>query len=129
MTHKIENNINTLRFETERTILRPWEESDAEECFKYSKDPLVGPICGWPVHKDIEQSKKVIKDILSNPETYAIVWKETGLPIGSIGLHFDSDLAKRMMRVNWDIGWGFRIGGGGLFRRRQESCFDMRLRI
>ena len=80
--------------ETERILLRPWEESDAEECFKYSKDPLVGPVCGWPVHKDVEQSRQVIKDILSGPETYAIVWKETGLPIGSIGLHFDSDLAK-----------------------------------
>lgn len=81
-------------FETERTILRPWEESDAEECFKYAKDPLVGPICGWPVHTSIEQSRQVIKGILSGPETYAIVWKETGLPIGSIGLHFNCDLAK-----------------------------------
>ena len=27
--------------ETKRLILRPWEESDAEECYKYAKDPLV----------------------------------------------------------------------------------------
>jgi len=25
--------------ETERLILRPWEETDAEECYKYAKDP------------------------------------------------------------------------------------------
>lgn len=37
-------------FETERLILRPWEEADAEELYKYAKDPLVGPVAGWPVH-------------------------------------------------------------------------------
>ena len=32
--------------ETKRLLLRPWEEADAEECYKYAKDPLVGPSCG-----------------------------------------------------------------------------------
>ena len=35
---------------TERLILRPWKESDAESLYEYAKDPLVGPIAGWPVH-------------------------------------------------------------------------------
>ena len=79
--------------ETERLILRPWEESDAGECYKYAKDPRVGPAAGWPVHTDIENSRQIIRDILSAPETYAIVLKETGLPVGSIGLH-RNDLAE-----------------------------------
>ena len=72
--------------ETERLLLRPWEEADAEECYRYAKDPLVGPIAGWPVHTGVENSRQIIRDVLSAPETYAIVLKETGLPIGSIGL-------------------------------------------
>ena len=32
--------------ETEKLILRPWEETDAEECYKYAKDPRVGPRVG-----------------------------------------------------------------------------------
>lgn len=80
--------------ETERLILRPWTEDDAEECFKYAADPLVGPACGWPPHKTVEESGEVIRDILMVPETYAIVLKETGLPIGSISFHFHSFLAK-----------------------------------
>ena len=79
--------------ETKRLILRPWEETDAEECYKYAKDPQVGPAAGWPVHTSVENSRQVIKRILAVPETYAIVLKETGLPIGSIGLHHN-DLAK-----------------------------------
>ena len=36
--------------ETERLILRPWMESDAESLYQYAKDPAVGPIAGWPPH-------------------------------------------------------------------------------
>ena len=80
---------------TDRLILRPWEEEDAEECYKYAKDPRVGPAAGWPVHTDIENTRQVIREILMVPETYAIVLKETGLPVGSISLHFHSDLAQK----------------------------------
>ena len=81
--------------ETGRLILRPWDEADAEECYRYAKDPRVGPAAGWPAHTDVENTKRVIRDILAVPETYAIVWRETGLPIGSIGLRFHSDLAEK----------------------------------
>ena len=81
-------------FETDRLILRPWHETDADECYKYAKDPRVGPIAGWPVHTSVEYSRQIIREVLSAPETYAIVLKETGLPIGSIGLHHD-DLATK----------------------------------
>lgn len=71
---------------TERLILRPWKEADAEELYKYAKDPRVGPIAGWPVHTDIENSRQIIKEVLSDDETYAVVLKDTGMPIGSIGI-------------------------------------------
>ena len=32
--------------ETERILLRYWEESDAESLFKYASDPDVGPRAG-----------------------------------------------------------------------------------
>lgn len=32
--------------ETERLILRPWKENDAESLYLYAKDDRVGPICG-----------------------------------------------------------------------------------
>ena len=78
--------------ETERLILRPWSEEDAAECYRYAKDPDIGPAAGWPVHTSVENSREIIRNVLSKPETYAIVLKETGLPVGSIGLH-RNDLA------------------------------------
>lgn len=72
--------------ETERIILRPWQESDAEDLYKYASHPDIGPIAGWPVHTSVENSREIIKGVLSAPETYAVVLKETGQPVGSIGL-------------------------------------------
>ena len=75
-----------MLFETERLILRPWEESDAEDLYQYASDPAVGPIAGWPVHTSVENSREIIRGVLSAPETYAVVPKETGHPAGSVGL-------------------------------------------
>ena len=83
-----------MTFETERLILRPWEESDAADLYEYAKDPRVGPAAGWPVHTSVENSRDIIRNVLSAPHTYAMVLKETGRPVGSIGLKFreNSDL-------------------------------------
>lgn len=72
--------------ETKRLMLRPWEETDAEDLYKYASHPDVGPIAGWAVHTSVENSLEIIRGVLSAPETYAVVLKETGHPVGSIGL-------------------------------------------
>ena len=71
--------------ETERLILRSWQESDAETLYTYASDPAVGPPAGWPPHTSAENSREIIKAVLSKPETYAICLKD-GTPIGSVGL-------------------------------------------
>lgn len=73
--------------ETDRLILRPWREYDAPELYKYAKDPDVGIPAGWEPHTSAEHSREVIRDVLSATETYAVCLKETGTPIGSVGLH------------------------------------------
>ncbi len=99
--------------ETERLILRPWKEADAEECYKYAKDPRVGPMAGWPIHTSVENSRQVIRDILMVPETYAIVLKETRLPVGSIGLHHN-DIAKAEDEIELGYWLGVPYWGRGL---------------
>ena len=78
-----------MKFETNRLILRPWQESDAEALFKYAKHPDVGPIAGWPAHTSVENSREIIKIVLSALHTFAVVLKETGEPVDSIGLKLD----------------------------------------
>ena len=76
-----------MTLQTDRLILRPWHEDDAAELYRYAKDPEVGPAAGWPVHTSEENSREIIRAVLSAPETYAVCLKESGKAIGSIGLH------------------------------------------
>lgn len=71
--------------ETDRIILRPWRESDADTLFKWASDPEVGPKAGWPPHGSVEESLEVIRTIFSAEGMWAVEWKETGEPIGSVG--------------------------------------------
>ena len=80
--------------ETKRLILRPWCEDDAEELYKYASDPEVGPPAGWPPHTSVENSREIIRTVLSKPETYAVCLKEDGKPVGSISFH-RKDLAEK----------------------------------
>ena len=73
-------------FETTRLILRPWKESDAATLYEFAKNPLIGPVAGWPVHTSVENSRMLIRDVLSVNETYAVTLKGDDTAIGSIGL-------------------------------------------
>ena len=77
-----------MTLETKRLILRPWCEDDAENLYKYASDPEVGPPAGWQPHTSVENSREIIKNVLSKPEVYAVCQKD-GTPIGSIGLHLN----------------------------------------
>ena len=57
-----------------------------ERLFTYAKNPKVGPIAGWPPHKDIESSKYVIDNIFTGAECYAICEKENNVAIGAVEL-------------------------------------------
>ena len=67
--------------ETERLILRPWRENDAEALYKYASNPDIGPPAGWPPHTSVENSRDIIRTVFSAPETYAVCLKD-GSPIG-----------------------------------------------
>jgi RimJ/RimL family protein N-acetyltransferase len=78
--------VEIVILKTNRLILRPWEESDAESLYEYAKSPLVGPAAGWPVHTSVENSRQIIREVLSADETYAVTIKDDGSAIGSVGL-------------------------------------------
>ena len=108
-----------MEFETKRLILRPWQESDAESLYEYAKDPNVGPIAGWPVHKNTEDSREIIRTVLSAPETYAVELKDFDKPIGSIGLMFSNKENTAMRPDEAEIGYwvGVPFWGKGYIPR------------
>lgn len=61
--------------ETERLLLRPWQESDAEALYRWARDPEVGPAAGWSPHTSVENSREIIRTVLSEEGTFAVVPK------------------------------------------------------
>ena len=82
---------------TERLMLRKWTEADAESLFEYAKDPDVGPIAGWPPHKNKDESLSVIKNVFNWAECYAICEKGNNEAIGAIELKLNgsTDMTNR----------------------------------
>lgn len=91
--------------ETERLSLRPWQESDAENLFKYASNPDVGPIAGWPPHKSIEESLGIIKNVLNGKECYAICLKDDGKAIGAIELKLNGHTDKTDKDDECELGY------------------------
>jgi len=120
-----------MTMETPRLILRPWNENDAESLYEYASDPDVGPIAGWPVHTSVENSRMIIRRVLSAPETYAVCLKEDGRAIGSVGLKTGegTDLTERAdeCELGYWLGkpfWGRGImpeAAGRIIRRAFEE--------
>lgn len=71
--------------QTDRILLRPWRESDAEALYKYASDSIVGERAGWPPHQSVEESLGIIRTVFNTPTTWAIVLRETGEAIGAMG--------------------------------------------
>ncbi len=112
-----------MTFETDRLILRPWVESDAEDLYEVAKDPQVGPIAGWPEHRSVENSREVIKEILSAEGTYAVVLKTLNKPVGSVGLTFGKDSTLKLPENEAEVGYwiGVPYWGHGLIPEAVEA--------
>lgn len=102
--------------ETERLVLRPWRESDAESLYEYARDNRVGPIAGWFPHTSVENSREIIRNVLSAPETYAVCLKEDNRAIGSIGLMLGERSNIKISENEGEIGFwlGVPFWGQGL---------------
>ena len=73
--------------ETERLLLRPFRESDAEAFFKCCQNPNIGNNAGWKPHRSLEESQEILRSVfISQPGIWAIILKEDGRLIGSVGI-------------------------------------------
>ncbi len=72
--------------ETERLILRNYEESDFNDYWEYVSQKKVGPMCGWPAYTDKKKAKERLEVEIAKPYQFAIVLKEENKVIGSVEL-------------------------------------------
>lgn len=112
-----------LIIKTERLCLRPWSENDAEALYRYASNPKVGPIAGWLPHSSVKDSLEIIRTIFAAPETYAIVLKQTGEPIGSCGIMIRQPQQSDLFISKKTITLFFRKNSNTRWNRLTKSIF------
>lgn len=77
--------------ETERLILRDWNHTDLEDAFILWSNPNVTIPEGSTPRETKEECLPILNYLIGKKNNYALVFKETGKVIGSVGLNEDAD--------------------------------------
>lgn len=137
--------LGTKVLETTRLILRPFTVDDAPAMFaNWASDGEVTKYLTWPTHTDPAVTRAILEDWVgryADPAWYnwAIVWRETGEPIGNISVVERHDGAESM-QVGYCIGrkwWHQGVTSEALARvlrflfeevgaNRVDACHDVR---
>ncbi|MDK2587224.1 GNAT family N-acetyltransferase [Romboutsia sedimentorum] len=100
---------------TERLKLRPFTIDDAKYVYEYASDEQTVKYLTWPMHKDIEHTKRVIENFyIPYPGTYAVEENVSGKCIGSLGISINdkSDSVTYGIAINsqfWNKGYATEI--------------------
>lgn len=73
-------NIKTLRL-----TIRDINVDDASDIFEYAKGGIVGPLAGFKPHKNIEETRSIINDVLK-VNTFSIVLNSENKVVGLLSL-------------------------------------------
>lgn len=121
-----------VMMQTERILLRPWRDSDAEILYRWASDPEVGPRAGWPPHKSVNESREIIRTLFSGEGMWAVELKETNEPIGCVGYltagHSNLAIAEDECEVGYWIArpyWGRGICTEAM-RLVVDYCFNVK---
>lgn len=78
--------VTDIRIETDRLILRPWQDTDLDDLYAYASVEGVGEMAGWKHHESKEESRRVLTMFQKGKRTFALEFKSNGKVIGSLGL-------------------------------------------
>lgn len=76
---------------TRRLLLRPLRMKDARDFHAYARDPRVAEYVLWDPHTSLGQTRSILRNLMAGSRqqelhTKAMVLKETGRMVGTIGL-------------------------------------------
>ena len=122
-----------MMIESERLILRSFEESDAQDVFEYLKEPEVHCFACMKLNTLDEAKAETIKKSKDKEFLFAIVLKENGKVIGEIEAHPESsqpDKAENFVLDTYSPCWmlnkeyqgkGYAYNGSRLYGTLRQS--------
>lgn len=112
--------------ETERLRLTPWTDSedDVKGLFAWASHPEVGPNAGWKPHADLEESRRIIKNMfMQSDDGWAIREKSSGRIIGNIAIYEDS-ARENVRSLEMGYALAFASWGKGYMTEAARAVMD-----
>ena len=128
-----------LIYETERLIIRQWEEKDYADLFEFASDPNVTKYLHYPTYTNENTAKERIAFLIEKYETggiaqeYAIELKDSNKVIGSINIGSYTKTAGGTIRFGYTLNTKFQGKGymteavKGLFKYIQKNNLAKRI--
>lgn len=95
---------------TQRLILRPLVQEDADDVFEWVSDPIVNRYMPYSLYHDVNEAKAWISSLEEEENNFAFCLKSTGKVIGSGSITFDEsrnayELGYNLNRTYWGKGF------------------------
>ncbi len=78
--------INGKVIETDRLVLRAFEQTDLDDFYEYASVEGVGEMAGWKHHENKDKSQEILNLFINEDKVFAICLKENNKVIGSLGI-------------------------------------------
>ncbi|KAB8320872.1 GNAT family N-acetyltransferase [Tolypothrix campylonemoides VB511288] len=111
--------MNTILFETNRTMVRKWTPSDISTYYFLRSDPLIMKFIGEPLRDKRQAEEFLISRTIADYSKhrygrYAVVLKASGDVIGNTGPLYLKDLGRNDLAISllpqyWGLGYGTEI--------------------
>lgn len=103
--------------ETQRLMLRPMTEADAEAVFRWTGDPIVNRYMPYPVHRHVEETRAWLRSLQGKTDEFGFCLKETGQLIGAGSIkyreEFDAyEVGYNFRQDSWGKGYATEAAGG-----------------
>lgn len=123
--------VTNCMIETERLILRPWNQQDLDDLYEYASVPGVGEMAGWNHHKSREESERILNMFIHGKKTFALVLKDNGKIIGSLGLEEMKPDPEGQDKFGREIGYVLSkdYWGRGLMPEAVKAVIDYCFRV
>lgn len=96
--------ITSVVLTTDRLILRATKKEDLYDMYEYAKVEGVGEMAGWPHHKSIEETAKIIDMFIEEKNQFSVIYE--GKMIGSLGIekYNEEEFPSYMDKVGREVG-------------------------
>ena len=100
--------------ETQRLILRAWQNNDLRDYHEFASDEQIGMMAGFKPHESLLESQIMLNIFMIQNKSWAIYHKQDNKVIGYIGLHPDTKRSNRIrcLSIGYSLNrkyWGLGI--------------------